>query len=689
MNAPARVLLGRALVAVPERAVLVLLALGLAGTTAAQFSAVRPQVVFPLAAVIVVVGWRSVPTPDRVDRRAVLAAVVLVLGVGAWIGWNWTSVAQYVVVNRDPGFLTLRALWLSEHPSALIPVGSAADAAAAVAGASAGTEAFWLDDGLLYAQGNTMLPTLLAVEGWFGGPALVMAGNLLIVAVALFGTYALARRLTGPWWALLPTAALGVCLPFVMFARAAYTEPLTLAFLTGGLAIAVGAWHRGAASRRGGEFPHVLAGAMVGAVAAARIDGAVAVSGFAVGTTLAVALFTGPRSGIRRQVAGGIVAACAIGLVGWVDVARLSPDYLETHRSQLGALGLATVLLVAACLGMLMAPSSVWGRLGGTRTTVARWACGGVALLALALVTRPWWYQAHRIDPDSGAALAVQVLQSSAGQVLDGTRSYDELSVAWAIWYLGAAAVVCGFVGWAVLAHRAFRRPDPGAAVAVVSLMVAGVFPLVLVNITPDQIWAVRRLLPATFPALLVGAAVTMHVIVEWLRARGVVWQASGRALVAAAAVAVIAVPVSTWPGVIGTVELSGRYDQARAVCGALDSAGVERIAWVHSSPFRYLATLRVMCDVEVVEFVQTPDRAQWTALADAWGDSVAVASFDAADVPWASPQASAVGRTSSTTMERTLIGPPHGVDTVESEVWIGLLRADGMVDPLGVRVDG
>ncbi|RMI13291.1 hypothetical protein, partial [Cellulomonas triticagri] len=236
-------LLARALLAVPDRAPVLLGCLGLAGLLAVLAGQFRPVVVLPLAAALAAATWRWVPGAPRRGPGDLAAVGALLALVALWVALGLGRVAEYVVVNRDPGFLTLRALWLTDHAAAPIPVGSAEQAAAAVAGASAGTEAFWLQDGHLYAQGNTMLPALLAVQGWVGGERAVLAGVVAIGAVALLAVFAAARRFTGSWWALVPTAALGASLPFLTFTRAAYTEPLTVALLCGGLAVAHGAWH--------------------------------------------------------------------------------------------------------------------------------------------------------------------------------------------------------------------------------------------------------------------------------------------------------------------------------------------------------------------------------------------------------------------------------------------------------------
>lgn len=690
----ARVMLG-----LPDRLPALLLAVGLAALLAVLAGRATPVVVLPLAALFAAATWRLVPPPPPATRGQLLALGGLAALVAGWVVLGLRSVAEYVVVNRDPGFLTLKALWLTGHPAAPIPVGAAQDAAAALPGAGAATEAFALHGGALHAQGSSMLPALLAVQGWAGGERAVLAGNVTIGAVGLVAVFALARRLVGPGWALLPVAALGLSLPYLVLTRAAYTEPLTVAFLCGGLAVALGTWQAGGHRSRGGW---ALAGLLVGAVGTARIDGAVAVAGLAVGVAVVGATPLGARDR-REAVRGGVAAlaaASAAAALGLVDVLVLSPDYVGDRAGRVTALLVATAALVAVAVAVLLVPGRLLARTRRVVHARRRWlgtaAAVAVVVLGVVLASRPLWWQAHHTDPGSGYGYAVSVLQQAAGEPVDPSRSYDERTLAWVSWYLGVPAVVLGFAGLALLARRAVLRRDAGAALVVAVVGVAAVFPLVRVSITPDQVWAVRRLVPATFPGLLVAATCALAALAgsgRWpspaaaghrgTPARVVV---RGRqALAAVLAAAVVAFPLTTWRPGAGVVELSGRATQAHAVCDALDDLGVDRVVWTHSSPFRYLATLRVLCDVEVVELLEPPSADDLAAIRSAWGGGrVAALSFDAADYPWSTPPSASVGGTWSQTLGRTLTGPPREVDTTWSEVWVGLVQEDGTVVPAG-----
>ncbi|MBD3781271.1 MAG: hypothetical protein IE923_18680, partial [Micrococcales bacterium] len=405
------------------------------------------------------------------------------------------------------------------------------------------------------------------------------------------------------------------------------------------------------------------------------------------------------RAAARGGVAALAAASAAVAL-GLVDVLVLSPDYVGERAGRVTALLVATAVLVAVAVAVLLAPGRLLARVRGAvharRRPLGTVAAVAVVALGAVLASRPLWWQAHHTDPGSGYGYAVSVLQQAAGEPVDPSRSYDERSLAWVSWYLGVPVVVLGFAGLALLARRAVARRDAGAALVVAVVGVAAVFPLVRVSITPDQVWAVRRLVPATFPGLLVAATCALAALAGAARPRGPAVRAArgapsravvrGRRVVAGVlAVAVVAFPLTTWRPGAGVVELSGRATQAHAVCDALDDLGVDRVVWTHSSPFRYLATLRVLCDVEVVELLEPPSAADLAAIRDAWGGGpVAALSFDAADYPWSVPPSASVGGTWSQTLGRTLTGPPREVDTTWSEVWVGLVQEDGTVAPAG-----
>src|SRR3546814_5115623 len=102
--------------------------------------------------------------------------------------------------------------------------------------------------------------------GWFGTTGLFLVTPLL-GGLALVLLYAWATTVVGPRWAGVATAVAGASMPFMVFARDTYSEPVAMAFVFGGL------WLLHVASRSGKAAVWLLAGLTIGGASLARVDG--------------------------------------------------------------------------------------------------------------------------------------------------------------------------------------------------------------------------------------------------------------------------------------------------------------------------------------------------------------------------------------------------------------------------------
>ena len=664
----------RLLVELPDRLPVVLGCLtlpALGATLAGQF---RPVVVLPAWVLLVVLTWRQVPGAPVGSRPGPVAGLLAL--VGAWSWWGVATSGQYVVVARDPGFLTLEAWWLTGHPSARIPVGSALQGA--VAGASAATDGFTVHRGALLSQGNSAVPALLATVGWAGGAPAVLWANVLVGAVAIVAVYAVGRRLVGSSWALLAAAGVAVCLPMLAFTRSAYTEPLVLALTFGGVALLAGVRDR--PSR--GAF--ALAGAMVGVAAAARIDGALVVAGAALGLACVVLAARTPdeRARLARYAAVALGTVGAVAALGLLDLWMLSPSYLDDLGHQLKLLlgGTAALLVVVAAVLDSRLRERVRGLLA--RHLVALGRAGQVLVVVgfLVLVSRPLWMTAHGAVAGSPTAAAIVEFQKAEGLPLDGTRTYDEQTITWLAWYLGWSTVLAAVVGAVVVVRRIAARRDVAAAVLASMAVAASLLYLVAPAITPDQVWAVRRLLPVALPTVVLLAVVA--VATAWRHGS---WR--WRVPAALVAVAMLAVPVTTWFPVAFQRELGGQLSLVEGTCSALQRVGAQRVVWVKSAPWKYLATLRVVCGVDVVEFTDNPSREQLSQVAQAWGGApVVVLSEDPTPLGFDPNAVPFVPNVQGTQWQRRISGPPQSVLRRNDAVWAWTLGTDGTLTPLSAR---
>jgi hypothetical protein len=151
----------RAVVAVPSRLPVVAFWLTLVVSCAVLIEQFRPWVVLGGTALAVGITWRGAPDALPVDRATIKGSALAVLGATAWVILNLPFVGQVLLVQRDPGFLTLAGIWLKDHADPDIPLRSVADLTAQVPWASPTSDAFWRAGDHLYAQGAKAFPGLL------------------------------------------------------------------------------------------------------------------------------------------------------------------------------------------------------------------------------------------------------------------------------------------------------------------------------------------------------------------------------------------------------------------------------------------------------------------------------------------------------------------------------------------------
>ena len=129
----------------------------------------------------------------------------------------------------------------------------------------------------------------------------------------------------------------------------------------------------------------------------------------------------------------------------------------------------------------------------------------------LAWVARPRLQTVHQ-----GANGVVAAVQQATHLTVDPTRRYFEHAVGWAGWYVGPITLTVAIIG-AAYAIRAFVKgtlPTP-ARVAALVLAPSALLYLWRPSITPDQIWATRRFVPAVFPIIVLAAFGVLCVVAE------------------------------------------------------------------------------------------------------------------------------------------------------------------------------
>ncbi len=635
----------RFLAATPERLLLSAVAIVLACGVTVSLGVFRPWTTIPLALVLGAIGWRFVPPPRR-DEASARGSTWLLGGAFVWVFVNLPWVAEYVIVRRDPGFLTLTGLWLVHHGSTDIPTAGALDAAATNDAARTGAPDAWnLEGDVIQPQGAKLLPAVLAVGGWLGGDTGVFMANLVVGALGLVAIYVLAREVMGPIGALVPALALSLTVSHIWLSRAAYTEPIVMLLLV--TAIAWG-W-RGV--KEGRAPPLLLAAVASGATTLARIDGAAYALGLLFGVTVGV-LAVRERS--LRWKAGTLASFAALQAAtvgsGYASVWRWSRAYASRLDDEVGSLTslyvVAIVLVLVIALGFAIGAilmgrdyrATTTGR-AAPRKVVPAVAAGLVVTTFLVLASRPFWMTAHgNANPPY-----VAWLQQAEGDPVDGTRTYAESTVTWMSYYLTWPILLLGVAGFAIAAWR-WGRGGRGWAVPLAGFLAPTVLYLVRPSIVPDQVWAIRRLSASGITGFVFAAAIGGAAIAARVARR--VHREAGRTTWLGFAAVICLAPVVTWfpfaPGVTASPigwasalrvpEQAGSRAQLDTLCAYIDERPVLLVGTTS-----HFGTIRIGCDVPVVTIGAAIDAPSLREMGEAWGEPFVVVTEHPDFVPWVS----------------------------------------------------
>ena len=638
----------------------------------------EPWLVLPLGTLAALAAVRAARLgggdPRFPDRRPIVVLGLLILAAAIV---NVVFASEYLYAFRDPATYGILGRWLVDHSAALFPYDNSIFGH--VPGNDPGSLGFGVlpDRSAVYAQGNHLVPALLAVPGWIAGGDAVLWANPVLGALSLASVYALARRLVGAWWGLLPPFALAASMPYLAFVRATYSEPVTMLLLLGGMALVCRALER---QRSMAMF---VAGLTLGAAALARVDSYAALLAVPVAITVWCATAAPAERRRRLRQAVAIAAGVAVPLpIAIYDLAVLSPAYWDQRISETSLLGIAAIGLA---IGGYVVVALAWRTrlpdlLGARWRGIALIVSGGVVVAFAFLASRPLWYVARDATPEMVPNIAA--LQEGLDLPIDPLRTYDELSVSWIAWYFGWPTVVLGVAGLALLVHRAVRHRDPVLALPLTAVMMLSALYLTRVLIYPDQIWAMRRLLPVVLPGVLIGAA--------WALAR--LWgsdpnrgrrgrraSAGGLAAVALAVPALVSLPLSP------VVEYGGQRAEVAAVCDALPpDAAVLTVDAVADAG--YLQTIRVFCDVPVSSLADpSPEQlAAMTTAAGAGGRALHVVTAEVGHVAWRTPP-NPVSTQEITKWNESLESAPQVGIRFGRVLYVGSVAPDGLVDPAAV----
>jgi hypothetical protein len=613
-------------------------------------------------------------------KEQIICDVIILLGVLVWGGWNFMLTSQHLMTDRDPATYAVAGAWLSEHSNF---VEQNTTTFQNINGFNPQSAGFWVntESDTLYPQGQHLLPALLGAVGKVVGPTFMLHFNVVFGMTALLAVYCFGRLFLLPRWALLAAGVMSVSLPLLYFSRDTYTEPLTLTFIFGGLALLM------IAQKTRSLWAWGLAGMTFGASILARVDAYLAVVGVMAFFVVYLALAE-RKDRLKRlaEVMMFTVPVAFMGILAWFDLKLYSPPYYQSLK------GMLMMQIVAAVL-VLVVGLAAWGIFTAKPKwrkqldqSTKRWRAGAAAVLVLAaglfFVAQPLWYEGEAIKPN-GLVSEVQVDNGHEQE----NRSYTELAPQWVSWYIGPVLATLGVAGLAYATYRSMRDKKILLLCALFVVMGTTLVYFVRPSITPDQIWAARRMLPVVIPGVVIFGIYAMAELLPRIKFPHLLLK---RAVLGTAVAALVLGPLLTSGPFLGERFLK-QFAAVNSVCERLPENAI--VVWLGLARMEMVQPTRAYCDFESYGYnfndSDIPSQETLAQAAQAAKENgqilfVGMYSHQYKDVLLPSHQKAPreVNYITYSRIEPTLISAPYIVDKIGRGVTLAEVRTDGSVVP-------
>jgi hypothetical protein len=566
---------------------------------------------FPLVNPVLRVGGaiadRDTTTLERVCARIALAIAALS------VLWNGLNASQHFQINRDGGLFLNAGKWISSHGTLNVEP---------FAGPFAQSNAIVVTSSHMKLEGTHLefdlphfLSAVLAQSHSMGGTRLMWLTVPLISGFALLAFYMLASRVTGhPIAALGAMATLAFLMPQAWFSRDSSTQiPIQLLLFTA-------VWLLCDPRTLRGRGPAFATGLLLGVVPALQTEGLVLLAGLPVVFALVwVHTRRHDRVALRR---GFRYAALGIGVglvVAALDMFRWTRSWWSEVDGTVIRIVIVELLIGALAFGlvMLLRRPRVFPIVEELRPNGAIVAGILVAVLAFAA-----WLIRPNVETTHGERNeTVAILQRLFQVTVDPTRRYAELTMRWVSWYLGPMTLLIAIIAAALLAV-VLVRGDARLPVQVATMMLGPATLLFLWRpaVTPDQVWAAGRFLPAVFPAMIL---LTFGVLYHFAIGSGSEFASQRSSIAIVVGVVAVAVPFVTVKDVSRMTEQRGLFSAVSRTCDTLpsDSAVVVVPEVTSFASLTIPQTLRGFCNVPVAVMKNPVNPNAVRRLAREWRD--------------------------------------------------------------------
>lgn len=634
----------------------------------------KSEYVFPLGGILATLGMLYViRLKHREQARELgnedkIALIVVLAFVTIWALFNIGFSSQHVFVNRDPGVYTVTAKFIKDNQSLEIPAYTNLQV---VPGIQSGSLGFGNSVGSpddLYTQGAHLLPALLGLGARVFGENAIFNVNVIFGAFALLAVFGVARIYMKPRWALASVATMGFLLPMIYFSRDTYTEPLTLLFTFGGIALVHMALHY---KKMGLWF---IAGIVLGAGTLTRIDSLLTIAAVVL---FGVLYLAGVQASMRKKEVLSVgmlfIGMTITASTGLVDVQQLSSGYylFQKHNMDLELYLIGAILLFG-----------IFAIIVSWRTRAWKW---------IDEKTKAW-----RGVAGAGVVVGIFVILASRPLWVSDLKDSAENTVSWLAVYAGPLILMFGVLGLSILTFKILKSRANlilyGPLLLIV-LSTSFVY-LVVPNISPDQIWASRRMLPVIYPGLIIAAWYMLSILWDSKRIlpRIAVWK---RRTIFGIVIGLTILSPLIMSSRFLTLTSYGDAITFNKVCRAIPSSSA--VLWVGLIGQYTTVSARAFCGVQSIGFNTTPfevnqprltrdDLSRLAAAAAKEGRQVYVGIYGSeasAMLPVGSIP-SFVTESATTNVEFVANRPPVRSTTELEDILIGSVTPDGQIINLG-----
>ncbi len=561
------------------------------------------------------IAWpRRAWAPSR-QPKVTLPAIGMCVGALTFAVWNAHYAAHHVAIGRDSGVYADTGKWIAVHGNLEVPTNS--QWAGKGPGLTTGSYGTYLQGDHVEFQFDHLTPVLLAEADNLGGDGLMFRTPALLSALALCAIYAVGCRLVRrPWLVLGAVGALALALPQLNVARESFSEPAVEILLWSGM------WLLLIAFERRHLLTALVAGAALSGTMLSRIDTIVYLIPLPILAALAWLSTKTPadRRFLAKMFGVFLIGVAPVAVLGTFDVVTLAGTYYDDLHTPVHEL--YTGLSVSFVIGVVLALAGPYARshlarpgrwIGSHRDVIATTAGLIVALAFLAA----WALRPALMHPRTIPSAFIADLQGAAGLHLDPGRTYAEQTMIWLSWYLGPVTMALAAVGAALAVARIIGRPNP---TYLVVLSMAGLGTALYVRnpaIAPDQIWAMRRFVPAAMPLLVLLAAVAISLISSMVARQ--VGTIGGTGVLSVGTAAMLVFPFATTRPVVRFQPEAGFSVAIAQTCRTVGPQAAIVVAPGDTATEEYITALRAWCNVPVAMLTRPFQAAEMRTLAFKW----------------------------------------------------------------------